>query len=81
MSTQNKTFLSQALALSKQNISNSIDECNIIIIGNEKSGKSTVFNLLFNSKKELVGINTLTVETGSMAVDINAIRRFLSTIK
>lgn len=48
-----KTSLSElASSLSKQSKSQFHDEQNIVILGDEKSGKSFLFNSIFNIKKE-----------------------------
>ena len=75
MSTVSKTFLSQAQTLSKQNISSSVDEYNIIILGSEKSGKSTIFNMLFNSKKD----NNLDVYSQTCGINFTFLNKEISS--
>lgn len=52
VNTNKTTLLELANSLSKQSKLQFHDEQNIIILGDEKSGKSLLFNSIFNIKKE-----------------------------
>lgn len=69
-------ILEYAKTLNKQATNSLVDERNIIFIGDKASGKSTLFNLIFPSKREKEAyVQTCGINYGYISLNISAYRK------